>query len=622
MIKPWANNNDNEFLHNCIASLTDEKLLLKVSEWAERTRYMPPELTAMPGPWENFRFPYNVEIMDCFSDISPIREVAFMKGAQIGATTGILENIIGYVIDHSPAPMMFVSADKTLVEQAVEVRVNRMLESSNLSHKIQSQSSSGSATGNTKSKKEFPGGFLLAVGAINPTKLRSFTIKILLMDEVDGYKLEAGEEGDPISLAKKRTNTFEQSRKILYISTPHLKGVSKIEALYLRGDQRKYFVPCKHCGEMQTLEFNSAKGGKLIYDLDNFGNLIEDSVHYVCPHCGGLWKNSDKAWFLQRGEWRATATSSDPTFRSYHLSGLYSPPSTYSWSSVVRDFLEAIKSNDRMKTFVNTVLGESYEETGESILYTTIFKNKIDYLAGTIPDPVKFLTIGADLHKDRIDLEVVGWADNYVSYSIDWRSFRGDALRPDSQVWLDFDNYVAELNQIKKVRAVMIDSGYSANTVYSFCVGYKSGMYPIKGTAPPKNGIVKSPYYKRDIDNYGGLVGVNAIVDIYKDRLHGFLHLEIKDKVVPHGYCFYPQDYPDEFFKQYSSEKKFMKLNSKGQVIGYEWAKATQHVDNHALDCRVYNYVALDFLIDAMREKYNNPELTVEQFFTLIENEH
>ncbi len=237
------------------AIIRDSVNRLTVSEWAEQKRVLPKGLTSMPGPFRWNVTPYLREIVDCFSETSPVQKVAVMKGARIGATVGVGENWIGYVIDVACGPMMFISGDKETAESAVEVRLDRMIQSAGLQGKIfaQAEKTHGKKTGDTKSKKEFAGGFLLALGPNVGAKLRSFGIRYLFFDEVDAYPLELQNEGDPIMLAERRTDEFERLRKILYISTPLIEQTSRIKPLFQAGDQRYYHIPCKHCGHMQRL---------------------------------------------------------------------------------------------------------------------------------------------------------------------------------------------------------------------------------------------------------------------------------------------------------------------------------------------------------------------------------
>jgi len=156
-----------------------------VSEWAEKTRILPQGLTSRPGP---FRFNESEpmrEIVDCLSDSSDVREVALMKGAQLGGTVAVMENFIGYVISQSPGPMMAITGDADMADMWMEKRIDPMIESCNLRHLIfsQVQKKNNRDTGDTKNQKSFPGGFLIAIGPNSGAKLRSNAIQFLLLDD-------------------------------------------------------------------------------------------------------------------------------------------------------------------------------------------------------------------------------------------------------------------------------------------------------------------------------------------------------------------------------------------------------------------------------------------------------
>lgn len=317
-----------EDLSRALELLPDHINRMPVSEWAEQKRIIPQGLSPQPGPFRWSVTPYLREIADCLSAGSEVRELAIMKGSRVGATVGIIENDIGYRIDVDPGPMLFISANKGVTEASIELRVDRMIESAGLAGKVfaQSEKKHHKKTGDTKAKKEFPGGFLLAAGPHVGASLRTFGIQHLRCDEIDAWKQEIGAsdkskgktaaEGDPLALAKKRTGDFEETRTIVYISTPLDDTNSKIKPLFLDGDQRYYNVPCKHCGHMQPLRWRDPDGTfRMKYELDAAGHLIRESVHYECEKCGGHWKNTDKVIFLPAGEWRPTATRRAPRGR-------------------------------------------------------------------------------------------------------------------------------------------------------------------------------------------------------------------------------------------------------------------------------------------------------------------
>jgi len=132
-------------------------------------------------------------------------------------------------------------------------------------------------SGNTVLSKEFPGGVLILTDADSTVGLRSMPARYLFLDEVDGYPGDVEGEGHPIQLAERRSATF-QRRKILLVSTPKTKSLWRIQREYEASDQRRYFVPCPHCGERQTLEL--AKLG--------WPEGQPREAEYACAQCGAL----------------------------------------------------------------------------------------------------------------------------------------------------------------------------------------------------------------------------------------------------------------------------------------------------------------------------------------------
>ncbi|MCP4502552.1 MAG: hypothetical protein GY822_21590, partial [Deltaproteobacteria bacterium] len=295
---------DDHWLDAQVGGLTDEALTLTVSQWAEKKRYLPRHVTPIPGFYSYDVTPFLREIADCMSVDSPIREIDFMKAAQVGATVGILENAIGYVIDHvRSAPSMLLTADAELAQHRMETYITPMLRHSKLNHLIRSADTTNSRkTGKTDKKLEWAGGgFLVPFGALNAAKLRSLSIQYLYEDECDAYPDKVGKDGDPQKLVEARTKAYYKSRKIARVSTPLLKGSSRIARGFKKGDQRRFFVPCKGCGKKQVLVFQGGKNKVdekrhgLIWKVDEHGDLDLDSVRYLCKFCDHEHIDADKS---------------------------------------------------------------------------------------------------------------------------------------------------------------------------------------------------------------------------------------------------------------------------------------------------------------------------------------
>ena len=193
--------------------------------------------------------------MDAFNDPT-VREVVVMSSAQIGKTE-MVNNLVGFHVAQDPSPILVVQPTLDMAQTWSKDRLAPMLrDTPALQNLVKDPRSRDS--GNTTLHKVFPGGHITACGANSPSSLASRPIRVVLCDEVDRYPVSAGTEGDPVSLAKKRAATF-WNRKILLVSTPTNKGASRIEMSYEESDQRKYYVPCQHCGHKQIMAWSNVK---------------------------------------------------------------------------------------------------------------------------------------------------------------------------------------------------------------------------------------------------------------------------------------------------------------------------------------------------------------------------
>lgn len=650
-------NDDDDWLAAQVLKLTDEKLSIKPSEWAETKRYLPPSVTSMPGFYSYDVAPFLKEIADCLAVDSYVRELDVMKGAQIGATVGVLENAIGYLIDHvKSAPAMLLTADSELAQIRVESYITPMLQYSNLSHLIRSSDESNKRkTGKTKTRLEWAGGgFLVPFGARNADKLRSISIQVLLEDEVDAFPDKVGKDGDPQKLAEARTKAYFETRKIARISTPLIAGRSRIQRGYLRGDQRKFFVPCKNCGEEQVLVFQGGRNNSdetpygLMWDTTDEGALVPGSVRYVCRFCQHPHRNSDKAWMLPRGRWKPTATGRDPEHRSYHISALYSPVGMFPWDAVVRDWLEAWDEDNKtvrdvglFQEFYNNILGEPFEVQGARIRFSSVSAHRRPvYRLGEIPNkyaaqysgsPILFVTCQVDVHKKNLAVAVMGWTRDARCYLIDYQRFEVESGEDDcseigSPVWgrlqalLEETIYTADDGKKYAIALTLIDAGYANDTVTTFCSSYAGGVYPILGRERPgKNQTIKE---FAQFQTQQGTYGYRILVDHYKDRLAPVLRREwVEDAGQQKRYHFNaPVDLGDKELKELTAEVRREKQDENGNV-SYYWHRPG-NARNELWDLLVYGNAAVEIIAWSICIQHFELE-TIDwpQFWDYIEQE-
>ena len=557
--------------------------LLSVSEWADKHRVLTQVSSAEPGIWRTDRTPYLREIMNCLSVESPIQEVVFMKGAQVGGTE-CGNNWLGYVVDHAPGPIMLVMPRVDDAKKNSKIRLEPMIEASErLKGKIKERKSRES--GNTILQKDFPGGTMVLTGANSGAGLRSVPCRYVFFDEVDAYPGDVEGEGDPINLGKKRASTFSK-KKFFLVSTPTIEGRSRISFAYEQTDQRRYFVPCPECGFMQWLKWDRVKWDK--------GH--PETAGYECEGCNFKIKNWQKTKMLEKGEWRATAECGNKKVAGFHLSALYAPVGWLSWEDLAREWEEVTrdKNTEKLKTFINTALGETWKDKGDAPDWKRLFERREQYKINTLPDGVCLITAGADVQKDRIEVEIVGWGRNKRSWSVDYRVFPGDTSALSNEPWQRLTALLGEVwqttgGQDLEIRTLAVDTGYNTQVVYSWARQFPiTKVMAVKGQ-DNQTVLVGQPNAV-DVTVHGrkvrrGLKLFPIGVGLIKSELYGWLRLDAPtdDEPEPFGFCHFPE-YDEEYFKQLSAEQLVVKF-IKG-FKRYEWEKTRER--NEALDCRVY----------------------------------
>ena len=568
-----------------LSSLKPDEILT-VSEWADKYRVLSSKAASEPGRWRTDRTPYAKEIMDTLSVEHPAKRVVFKKAAQIGGTE-IGNNWIGYIIDHAPGPTMMVLPRIEDARRNSKLRIDPLIsETPRLIGKVATRKSRDS--NNTMLQKGFDGGELVLTGANSGAGLRSMPAKYLFLDEVDAYPHDVDGEGDPVSLVSARSRTFSR-RKMFIVSTPTIEDASKIDFEFKNSDQRFYYVPCPHCEHYQRLVFKNLQWteGK------------PETALYYCTNCGEGIAERYKTKMLQEGKWRAHNPGNLTV--GFHLNSLYSPVGWFSWAEIAELYeqakseLETKRKTEKMRTFVNTVLGQTYKDDGEAPEWKRIYERREQYDVGTVPIGGLLLTAGADIQKDRIEIEVLAHGRNRETWSVDYHVIPGDTDKPE--IWKKFSEYIErefpleDTDAKTSIKAVGIDSGYNTHHVYNFCREYPvDRVFALKGNdsmsvaiAMPKAVDVKisGKTIRRGVKVWG--VGVSVL----KKKIYSQLKLEkpVDDAPFPTGYCHFPQ-YDDEYFKQLTAEKLVTKTNTNGFPV-IQWVKGPER--NEALDCRVYN---------------------------------
>ena len=564
--------NTRKLFERCLKLLAPP-IDMSVREWADKYRVLTSESAKEVGKWETKRTPYMLEIYEIITD-KELRQITLMLGSQLAKSEAIINTIMRY-IHLDPGPMLMVQPTQELAsafsKERIEPAIRECLEVKN---KIKDVNKKGN--GDTINHKMFIGGFLAFLGTVAPSKLASKPARFIFMDEVDRYPVSSGREGNPVSLLKKRAQTYEDISKIFMTGTPTVKGSSEIEKEYLNSSQGEWYLECPHCKRLQTLKF-----GNLKWEEDK-----PASVKMKCEKCGELfiekeWKKGNQ----RTGRWIHKYPERLDN-KGYHLNALASVFRT--WESIVKEFLEVKNDKEKLKSFINTVLAETWEEEiKDKFDYDKIYKRREKYNS-EIPEEVLLLTAGVDIQNDWIAVEVVGHALE-GTYGIQYKVFYGN---PEEYfIWNELDEFLNKEFSYRngkkiKIFATCIDTGGNhTQKVYQYVSPRQNSrrIIGIKGQGGDAINVNNGFRLTKNGEINLLSIGVNAL----KDIVFGSLKIRRGRK----GYCHFPSNadkgYDLEYFKALTAEVKSYK-NKK-----VEWLKIRER--NEALDCR--NYALVPFYV-------------------------
>lgn len=594
---------------------------LTVSQWAERYRVLSRESTAEAGPWRNARTPYMVEPMDAFND-SRVREITIVAPSQVGKSEVEL-NVIGYIIDQDPGSTLYVQPNLDDAKKFSRLRIAPMFrDSPRLRRKVAEVKSRDS--GNTVLQKTFPGGMLTIVGSQSPSALASTPARYVLGDEVDRWVLSAGTEGDPWSLAAARTTTYYNA-KMVAVSTPTIKGFSRIEKLFNDGTQERWCTQCPDCGEWYSISFEQIK-----FDFETIkaGKSITykiNSLMWCCPSCGCTHTENE----MRAQPYKWIAFNPEAIYRgrrSFWINAFSSP--WRSWDTIVLGFLESRKDPEKLKVFYNTVLGELWEDRGDMMDEDEMLARREDY--GTLndgtpvelPEGVLVLTCGVDTQDDRLEYEVLGHGRYGETWGIKKGIIMGDPGYDEP--WMRLDDVISHAYKFANGRGLAISmtfvdsGGHKTQSVYKQCrARLQRRVFAIKGQGGDGIPYTKPPSKVKIVVN-GRAIGQTWLYSLGVDAGKAEIMGALKVQEAGPKFCHFPKGeergYDLAFFNGLLSEKLVMK-SERGRTR-WAWVKLPGHERNEALDCRNYALAAfrvLDPDMDAVERRLRGKSEPVKE---------
>jgi len=523
-----------------------------------------------------------------------VRGVTICGSTQIGKTEAV-NNVIGYYIHQRPSPAMMVMPNADSARLAGERRILPMVmandalraELTERSHDVKNR------------EMAFRSSILYLRSAHSPTEMSSVPVRLVVGDEVKNWPKWSGKEASPLALVRERTRTFTD-HVIVLCSTPSTRD-GLIQREFMQGDQRRYHVPCPHCGAWQTLTFKRVKWDNEKIATGNAMRAAKDAW-YECDHCSARIDDRQKREMLPLGmwvpegktveEWRALRDSERNEHRSYHLWAGYSPWIT--WWKIAATFLDAKHEPADMMNFVNNWLAEIWEDKINDATVEAIAACVEERVQGECPDDVMVLTGAVDVQKDRLEWSVQGWGMDEES----WLVAAGKVMRArDGDDWRELSDILFNGvwgKQQLRLRCCVVDSRYRPDEALDFVRRHQPVARMIIGVERD----APIPFTTHRIDKHPrtGIVLPNAIVvwhvnvGMFKDLVASRIARTVEEPNTRRGRMHLPNDLPVDWLTQMASEHKVRERSGSKEV--HRWVIKPGHQRNEAWDLTVYQAAA------------------------------
>uniref|UniRef100_UPI0012B70BC9 terminase gpA endonuclease subunit n=1 Tax=Enterobacter kobei TaxID=208224 RepID=UPI0012B70BC9 len=198
-------------------------------------------------------------------------------------------------------------------------------------------------------------------------------------------------------------------------STPHeAPPTTGILSLYNRGDRRRLYWPCPHCGEYFQPEMDNMTG----YRDSSDPVLASEAAFLQCPACKGRITPDMKRALNMQCVWLRDGQTID---RKGQVSGdgrrsriasfwMEGPAAAYqTWAQLIYKFLtaeqeyESTRSEETLKTVINTDFGRPYlpRASMEQRKSELLEQRAEEVPKRSVPDGVQFLTATVDVQAGR-----------------------------------------------------------------------------------------------------------------------------------------------------------------------------------------------------------------------------
>ncbi|EIA0257467.1 phage terminase large subunit family protein [Escherichia coli] len=407
-------------------------------------------------PWDPLVAPYVIEPMNCLAS-REYDAVIFVGPARTGKTIGLIDGWVIYNVICDPADMLIIQMTE---EKAREHSKKRLARTFRVSPEVVSRLSPNKNDNNVYDRTFLAGNYL-KIGWPSVNIMSSSDYKCVALTDYDRFPEDIDGEGDAFSLASKRTTTFMSSGMTLVESSPgrDVKDVkwrrtspheapptTGILSLYNRGDRRRWYWPCPHCGEYFQPCGDVVAGFRDIADPV----LASEAAYIQCPSCSGRIMPEQKRELNGRGVWLRDGESinadgsryGDPRRSRIASFWMEGPAAAYqTLSQLVYKLLtaeqeyETTGSEETLKTVINTDWGLPYlpRASMEQRKSELLEQRAEPVPSRSVPDGVNFLVATVDVQAGRhrrFVVQVTGYGSRGERWIIDryniTQSLRGD----------------------------------------------------------------------------------------------------------------------------------------------------------------------------------------------------
>ncbi|HAJ3581900.1 TPA: phage terminase large subunit family protein [Escherichia coli] len=408
-------------------------------------------------PWDPLVAPYVIEPMNCLAS-REYDAVIFVGPARTGKTIGLIDGWVIYNVICDPADMLIIQMTE---EKAREHSKKRLARTFRVSPEVVSRLSPNKNDNNVYDRTFLAGNYL-KIGWPSVNIMSSSDYKCVALTDYDRFPEDIDGEGDAFSLASKRTTTFMSSGMTLVESSPgrDVKDVkwrrtspheapptTGILSLYNRGDRRRWYWPCPHCGEYFQPCGDVVAGFRDIADPV----LASEAAYIQCPFCSGRIMPEQKRELNGRGVWLRDGESinadgsryGDPRRSRIASFWMEGPAAAYqTLSQLVYKLLtaeqeyETTGSEETLKTVINTDWGLPYlpRASMEQRKSELLEQRAEPVPSRSVPDGVNFLVATVDVQAGRhrrFVVQVTGYGSRGERWIIDryniTQSLRGDS---------------------------------------------------------------------------------------------------------------------------------------------------------------------------------------------------